>query len=178
MRLPAFLVFAISTLLCIGCGVQNKSVLTGTYDAEPFELKGKLGMLSRGPTWVECAQGVSFDPAYPLGDQFSFTMGFKDQDLYPGFTSQIGKNLLLSNDSEIDVFYILGYTNKEVEIKQDKAVAGDYFIVDEVILKVKKLRSSFKELEKAILLKGRMRLHFDNILINSEFELHLAQCYK
>ncbi len=160
------------------CGIPNRSSIVGTYDEKPLFLKGKLDMLSRGPTWIECVQGVSFYPAYPLGDQFSFTMGFKDQDLYPGFTSQIGKNLLLTSDSEIDVFYILGYTNKEIEIDQDKAEPGDYFIVDEVILKERKMRSSFKELEEAILLKGRMRLHFDDILINSEFSFHMAQCYK
>tara|TARA_B100000497_G_C7665199_1_gene401015 strand:- start:1321 stop:1620 length:300 start_codon:yes stop_codon:yes gene_type:complete len=99
--------------------------------------------------------------------------------MYEGFQEQIDKNLLSNLENRIDKFYILGYTNKEIEIDIGDAPEGDFFIIHNVELKNKGLRNSpFEELNKAVVIEGKMKLHFDEIMIDSDFEFIFGQCYQ
>lgn len=166
-------------IILTSCGIPNRSVMKGTYGDENFVLKGKIGTMSRHVEWIDCSQSISFYPAYPVGDQLNFTFGLKDIDMYEGFQEQIDKNLLSNLENRIDKFYILGYTNKEIEIDIGDSPEGDFFIIHNVALKNKGLRNSpFEELNKAVVIKGKMKLHFDEIMIDSDFEFVFGQCYQ
>jgi hypothetical protein len=128
---------------------------------------------------MDCSQSISFYPAYPVGDQLRFSFGFKGKDMYQGFKDQINKNLLFNQKDQIDNFYILGYTDKEIEIDIGDAPEGDFFIIQNVELMKKRFRKSpFKELNEVVVVKGKMKIHFDEIIIESNYEFAFGQCYK
>jgi len=180
LRISYYLKFAFFAIITMtSCGIPNQSIMIGTYGEEDFVLEGKIEMLSRQGERNKCSQGISFYPAYPVGDQLSFTFGFKSKDMYQGFKEQINKNLLFNSQNRIDDFYILGYTDKSIEIHVGDAAEGDFFIIEKVELLKKGLRNKpFKELYEAVVIEGKMKFHFDEIIIDSKFEFVFGQCYK
>lgn len=165
-------------IICFSCGIPNRSIMTGNYGVESFVLKGKIDMLSRHGSIMDCAQSVSFYPAYPIGDQLSFTFGFKGKDMYEGFKNYLNKNLLFKIENKIHDFMILGYTDKDIEINVGDASEGDFFIIENVELRNQEIRHrTFKNLYKAVVIQGKMKFHFDEILVDSDFEFVLGQCY-